>query len=262
MSETILVNIGIAERRVALVRDGRLIDLVVAPAAADPVLGAIYLGRVRRVRPEQGGAFIDIGVSREGFLRARDAGPLAPLHEGKAVIVTVRAAPEGEKGARLSADVSLAGRALTYWPLRRGNAAVEPRAAPAVATALDAEAVRLAAAWRAVVATARSATRPRLLHAPDPVVAAVCDWAVPETIVLIDDGPFHRRLVERCRAAAPELVALLRHVMAPGRLFEDHGIEAEIEAALAPEVPLPSGGRLAIEPTRALTAIDVDGGRT
>ncbi len=133
MAETILVNVGIGEVRIAVADDAGLSHLVIdrRQASDETGVGAIYLARVTSVVPAMEAAFVDIGTERSGFLSAWDARPhdwqdetgqrKAPpigelVHEGQAVMVQATKEPLGDKGARLSTRVSLPGRYLVLVP--------------------------------------------------------------------------------------------------------------------------------------------------
>ena len=106
MPSEILIHAGAGETRAALVEDGVLQSYAVEPVFADgPRLGDIYIGRVTRVMAAMQAAFVAIGAARDGFLALRDAP--APLHEGQAIAVQVTREAAGEKGAKLTAKVSL-----------------------------------------------------------------------------------------------------------------------------------------------------------
>ena len=138
MSETILVNVGIGEVRIATTDEHGLSHLMIdrqGATAAETGVGAIYLGRVASVIPGMEAAFVDIGTERSGFLSAWDARPhdwvdetgqrRAPpiadlVHEGQAVVVQATKEPLADKGARLSTRVSLPGRYLVFVPNAEG----------------------------------------------------------------------------------------------------------------------------------------------
>ncbi len=139
MSKTILINAGAGETRIAVVEDGLLqrFEFERAIGAGDDEherrgghshIGEIILGRVQRVMAATEAAFVDIGLSRAGFLSVRDAAHLAPpdkrtnpsisdcVREGDTVLVQIIKDPIGDKGARLSASPSLPGRFLVLKP--------------------------------------------------------------------------------------------------------------------------------------------------
>src|SRR3954463_6431154 len=129
MTAELLINVGIGETRIALRRDGRLTDLILERGFDRPAgqVGDIICGRVQKVVAAMQAAFVEIGHIRPGFLAlegamvlSRDGGHdiSACLREGEAVLVQVIKDPIGEKGARLSADISLPGRWLVMTPRR------------------------------------------------------------------------------------------------------------------------------------------------
>ncbi|MFZ5836596.1 MAG: Rne/Rng family ribonuclease [Pseudomonadota bacterium] len=144
LNEEVLINAGIGETRVATLVDGRLDQLILERAratlqgrAGHSLLGNIYLGRVQRVLPGMQAAFVEIGLKRAGFLGAREARCLSELPsmqdetlppisqcvtEGQALLVQVVKDPIRDKGARLSANVTLPGRLLVLVPNQDGVA--------------------------------------------------------------------------------------------------------------------------------------------
>ena len=130
MSEDILVNVTPQETRVALVLQGAVQELHVERTLSRGMAGNVYLGKVVRVLPGMQSAFIDIGLERAAFLhvadiwdaRSHDGLPTTPipiermLFDGKSITVQVIKDPIGTKGARLSTQISIAGRMLVYLP--------------------------------------------------------------------------------------------------------------------------------------------------
>ena len=122
-----LINFTPQETRVALVEQGVVQELHVERTASRGIVGNIYLGKVVRVLPGMQSAFIDIGLERTAFLHVADiwsdrqngesARPIERiLAEGQSLMVQVLKDPIGTKGARLSTQISLAGRLLVYLP--------------------------------------------------------------------------------------------------------------------------------------------------
>ena len=127
MSIEFLINFTPQETRVALVEQGVVQELHVERTASRGIVGNIYLGKVVRVLPGMQSAFIDIGLERTAFLHVADiwsdrqngesARPIERiLAEGQSLMVQVLKDPIGTKGARLSTQISLAGRLLVYLP--------------------------------------------------------------------------------------------------------------------------------------------------
>jgi len=326
MSKEVLINAGAGEFRVAIVEDGKLQELFLertiglddgalrkkSGRGGHSLIGNIVLGRVQRVLPGMQAAFVDIGLDRAAFLGAREARCLADLpgfdeermpkitdcvREGEDVIVQVVKDPIGEKGARLSANVTIPGRLLVMVPnqagialsrriddeeerarliaigeqmiAEAGNALISGagfivRSAGIGASQQDfrEDAERLAEAWRPVMVKRQSARAPATLyHDLDPVERTMRDEVDAETDrVFIDDPAAYEAALAYCRRAMPEAVDRIELYEGSELLFESFGIEEEIERLISPRVPLPSGGWITIEGTEALTAIDVNSG--
>jgi len=328
MDKQVLINAGAGEIRVAIVEDDRLQELFLertiglddgAPRkrngdgrSGHSLIGNIVLGRVQRVLPGMQAAFVDVGLDRAGFLGAREARCLADLpgfdderapkigdcvREGEEIVVQVVKDPIGEKGARLSANVTIPGRLLVLVPnqpgialsrriedeaerarlIAMGEAMVAEaggdlvpgagyilRSSTATATLADMkeDAERLAEAWRPVLAKRQSARSPATLyHDLDPVERTMRDEVDAQTArVLIDDGQAFEAARAYCRRAMPQAEARIELFKGPGMLFDLYDLEEEVDRLMNPRVPLPSGGWITIEGTEALTAIDVNSG--
>ena len=135
MSEDILINVTPQETRVAVMHSGVAQELHIERTACRGLVGNIYMGKVARVLPGMQSAFVEIGLERAAFLHVADiweerqtghangeaAKPLPKpiekiLSEGQPLLVQVIKDPIGTKGARLSTQVSIAGRTLVYLP--------------------------------------------------------------------------------------------------------------------------------------------------
>jgi ribonuclease G len=327
MPKEVLINAGAGEIRVALVEDGRLQELALERTVGldeggtrnrsegrvgHSLVGNIILGRVQRVLPGMQAAFVDIGMDRAGFLGAREARCLADLpgfdeerapkigecvHEGEEILVQVVKDPIGEKGARLSANVTIPGRLSVLVPNQPGIALsrriegdeerarmiamghamiaeggdrlvpgagyiLRTAATEATLTDLKEDAERLADAWRPVLAKRQAANSPATLyHDLDPVERTLRDMVRADTVrILIDDAASVAAAKAYCRRAMPESEDRIELFAGPGALFDLYDIEEEIEKLTSPRVPLPSGGWITIESTEALTAVDVNSG--
>ncbi len=133
MSCQLLVSVSLGETRIALRRDGRLIELAVERPEATSLIGNVYLGRVIKVLPGVEAAFVDCGLGRSAFLPACDATPdgldsdphariATCVHEGQTLLVQVIKDPTGDKGARVSTRIALPGRYLVFAPHGTGVA--------------------------------------------------------------------------------------------------------------------------------------------
>lgn len=320
MASEVFINVGPAETRVALIDRERLSELFMERTAqpgdgvragrhGHRLLGNIMLGRVQRVLPGMQAAFVDLGLEKAGFLAAREARCLSDLpsfmdqpcitkcvREGESVVVQVIKDPIGDKGARLSANVTIPGRLVVLVPNQSGVALSrriedegerarltelltdiatnDPRAAAGagyiVRTAalsasrddIASDIARLGDEWRTIQGRRSMAKVPATIYADlDPVERTMRDGVDDETMrVLIDDA----EAVAQARAYAartmPEAVDKIQLFNGPGELFDLYNIEAEIESLLGPRVRLPSGGWITFETTEALTSVDVNSG--
>lgn len=270
MAAEILYSWGPGESRLALVRDGRLADLVLV--RPDLLAGAVVLGRVVEVAPKLGAVFVDIGQDKPAFLQGKG------LTQGASVLAQVKSDAQGGKGATLTTEVSLSGRCLAYSPLRPGLAVsrklseekrdrllerlaplvaedegvvVRTHAASAAEGVLEAELDTLRGQWATIQAGVAQGRMPAVLWRPEPLLRLLADNPGVSRI-LVDDTV----LLNGAKACFAGSVEHYRD----GPLFDLYDVEDAIEAALDPVVPLACGGRVTIEPTAALTAIDVDSG--
>src|SRR3954469_9281197 len=127
MNEQILINVTPQETRVAVTEQGAVQELHIERDSSRGLVGNIYLGRVCRVLPGMQSAFVEIGLPRAAFLHVDDIwstrngnGVERPIEkilgEGQTLLVQVVKDPIGSKGARLSTQISIAGRLLVYLP--------------------------------------------------------------------------------------------------------------------------------------------------
>ena len=133
MSHEILMSVESGLLRIAQVEDGQLVSLQAAPLGTQDderrLVGQIYLGHVERVVGRLQAAFVDIGMQKSGFLGAREARALLPgadrdtpiedcVQDGDTVLVQITRPAQGDKGAQVTADVTLPGRAVVLAPCR------------------------------------------------------------------------------------------------------------------------------------------------
>ncbi|WP_238419063.1 translation initiation factor IF-2 N-terminal domain-containing protein [Gordonia sp. 'Campus'] len=297
--------------QVAVLEDGVLVEHFVTTATSSSMVGNIYLGRVQNVLPGMEAAFVDIGRGRNGVLYAGevnwDAAGLdggsrkieQALKPGDNVLVQVSKDPVGHKGARLTTQISLAGRYLVYVPggsstgisrklpdverkrLKQILAKLVPDEAGVIirtasegvsAEELGADIARLESQWKAIdesVTQAKkggaSAPKP-LYEEPDLLVRVVRDLFNEDFKKLVVEGEKAWNLVEGyVGSVASDLMERVEkfekpHADAPDS-FVVHRIDEQLAKALDRKVWLPSGGTLIIEHTEAMTVVDVNTGK-
>jgi ribonuclease G len=290
--EDILVSVSPGETRVACLDRGRAVELHRFLHGRPTISGNVYLGRITRMVPGLGAAFVEIGAAKAGFLPLpSEADSRQAIHEGARVVVQVTREPERDKGAQLSTTVRIPGRLLVFAPRGDGvhvarrigeetegerlRAAISAFARPgegwiartnavgAGSDELAQEAGTLRELWAGIAVAAARAAPPALLHGePPPIVRVLRDKAgYSLRRLVVDDRRAYAAAEAFLRLYLPSAQAALAYEEGPMPLFEREGVEAEFEAIQHRRVPLPSGGSLIIERTEALWAIDVNTGR-
>jgi ribonuclease E len=292
-------HIVIAEqlRIAAVLTDDRVDELVVAQGRYQ--IGDVYLGTVENVLPGIDAAFVNIGESeKNGFIHITDLGPLR-LKKGGAgitelleprqkVLVQVMKEPTGTKGPRLTGNLTLPGRFLVLQPhgqgvnisrrivgenernrLRALGVLIKPPGA-GLLIRTEAEEVgedlliddleTLLRQWEAIQQAAETATPPVLLNRDEDFVHRVLrDLFKPEVTRVVVESP---EAVARVNAfLGPDQASLdVECFQESTEILEHFRVNAAIRDALRPRVDLPSGGYIIVEPTEALTVIDVNSG--
>jgi ribonuclease E len=277
------------------------------PTGNESIDGNIYYGRVQNVLPGMEAAFIDIGTPKNGVLYRGDVafdkadleGGNKPkieraLKNGQMITVQVTKNPIAHKGARLTQEVSLAGRFLVMVPnepdtygiskrlpdderkrLRKVLDAVRPddaglivRTAAEGATRdeLERDVRRLRNQWEKISALAGQAKQAKLLYQePDLVLRRIREEFTKEYRgIVIDDKELYEEIRGYVEAITPELAERVEYYDAEEEglpIFERFHISEQLLKALDRKVWLPSGGSLIIERTEALTVIDVNTGK-
>ncbi|QCQ93888.1 Rne/Rng family ribonuclease [Rhodococcus sp. SGAir0479] len=299
-----------ASTQVAVLEDGILVEHFVTGSSSPSMVGNVYLGRVQNVLPSMEAAFIDIGRGRNGVLYAGEVNWEAAglggrerkieqaLRPGDQVLVQVSKDPVGHKGARLTTQISLAGRFLVYVPggtstgisrklpdterkrlkeiLREivpADAGVIIRTASEGVSEeeLARDVTRLQTQWETIEEQAtkakegKSGTPQALYEEPDLLVKVVRDLFNEDFSKLVIEGEKAWNTVETyIKTVAPDLLPRVeRHDPEPGSpdVFATHRIDEQLVKALDRKVWLPSGGTLVIDRTEAMTVVDVNTGK-
>ena len=292
-------QIVIAEqlRIAAVLSDERVDELIVAQGRYQ--IGDVYLGTVENVLPGIDAAFVNIGESeKNGFIHVTDLGPLR-LRKGSAgitelleprqkVLVQVMKEPTGTKGPRLTGNLALPGRYLVLQPhglgvniSRRISAEAERNRLRALGVLIkppgagllirtEAEGISeelliddleaLLRQWEAIQQAAETAVPPVLLNRDEDFIHRILrDHMGPDLARVVVDEPAAVSRVGSFLGSELGNVVVECHDEST-ELLEHYKINAAIRDALRPRVDLPSGGYVIIEPTEALTVIDVNSG--
>ena len=318
-SHDILINWTPQETRVALVENGAVQELHIERTLERGRVGNIYAGRVVRVLPGMQSAFVEVGLERAAFLHVADlqvnagqrtggaasrsgtegngaaGGPPLPIEklvfEGQTLVVQVIKDPIGSKGARLSTQISIAGRLLVFLPqddhigisqkigspeLREelrarvqalagdggGGFILRTNAEEASDAELADDIAYLRKTWAAVRERGFKSPAGTLLHQDLNLAERVLrDMVSDETQSVRIDSKLQYELLRRFGAEfTPTSVTKLECYAGERPIFDLHKIDDEIAAALARRVELKSGGYLIIDQTEALTTVDVNTG--
>ena len=285
--------------------DYRIAELYLERRGGRSIVGNIYKGKVDNVLPGLEAAFVDIGLEKNGFLHVDEIvlpGVAAPkrgsgggrkiadlLSPGQEIVVQVVKDPLKTKGARLSMELTIAGRYMVYAPTGEGigvSRRLEDRERERLRR--QTSGIDLGGGGAIIRTAANGAKREdferelKYLHKLHEVlVKRVADTAAPDLVfqeadlsvrvvrdifsaqferAIVDDPLQHKRLVSFFSRTAPELVERVELWDGQEPLFEVYGVDKAIEGVLARRVDLPSGGYLMIDYAEALTVIDVNSG--
>ncbi|AVM61454.1 Rne/Rng family ribonuclease [Actinomyces sp. oral taxon 897] len=293
--------------QIAVLEDGLLVEHYVARRTQSSMVGNVYVGRVQNVLPSMEAAFVDLGKGRNAVLYAGEVNWDAAgmegrprriedaLSSGDPVLVQVTKDPIGHKGARLTSQVTLAGRYLVLVPggtmtgisrklpdterarlkkiLKKvvpddAGVIVRTAAEGASEEQLGADVERLLKQWRTIDKRSQSIFRgsakaPALLKGePELALRVVRDVFNEDFRKLIVSGPeAWRTISEYVSDLSPDLVERLEHWVDPEDVFTAHRIDEQLAKGFDRKVWLPSGGTLVIDRTEAMTVIDVNTGR-
>ena len=298
-----------ATTQVAVLEDGVLVEHFVTNSASASMVGNVYLGRVQNVLPSMEAAFIDIGRGRNGVLYAGEVNWEAAglggnsrkieqaLKPGDQVLVQVSKDPVGHKGARLTTQISLAGRFLVYVPggtstgisrklpdterkrlkeilrdIVPADAGVIIRTASEGVSEeeLARDVTRLQAQWAgieeqaAAADTGKSGNPQALYEEPDMLVKVIRDLFNEDFSKLVIEGEKAHTTVENyINSVAPDLLPRLEKYTPNNGIdvFAARRIDEQLAKALDRKVWLPSGGTLVIDRTEAMTVVDVNTGK-
>ncbi|HZO36309.1 MAG TPA: Rne/Rng family ribonuclease [Solirubrobacteraceae bacterium] len=326
MKKQVLVSVDRGETRVALLeatgaptqggarrtakKDWRVAELYLERRGNRSIVGNIYKGKVDNVLPGLEAAFVDIGLDKNGFLhvdeivlpgvevarRGREGGSGKKIGEllkpGQEIVVQVIKDPLKSKGARLSMELTIAGRYMVYSPtgegigvskrlddkererlrraarllnLEKGGAIIRTAAQGAKREDFERELQYLYKLNEVLEQRVEKAVAPEMVfQEADLSVRVVRDiFSQDFERAIVDDEKQHQRLVSFFSRTAPELVdrVEVHKPRSPKKaLFDEYGVDAVIDGLMGKRVDLPSGGYLLIDYAEALTVIDVNSG--
>ncbi len=299
--------------QIAVLEGRRLIEFSVSRPADDigQIHGNIYLGRVQSVLPGMETAFVDIGTPKNAVLYRGDVhydsdeidtdsegGQSQPriedlLSTNQSILCQVTKNPIGEKGARLTQEVSLAGRFVVLVPNSSGfgiskrlpdaesrrlrsildkarpeghGVIVRTAAEKVTAAEIKRDIARLVGQWNDITKLAAASTAPALLYREPAAPLRLIREELNSDYrgVIIDDRSLHSEVSGYVSSIISPLADRVEYYNADKEklpLFERYYVTEQLKKALEPKVWLPSGGSLIIEHTEALTVVDVNTGK-
>ncbi len=288
--------------QIAVIEDNVLVEHYVARESQVSIIGNVYLGKVQNVLPSMEAAFVDIGAGRNAVLYAGEVdwttlgnGKARKIEDalkpGQTILVQVSKDPIGQKGARLTSQISLPGRFLVLVPngqtsgisrklpdnerarlkallkeVLPENVGVIVRTAAEGATEeqLTRDVTALTARWEDIERKVEAGKAPDLLYSePDLMIKVVRDLFNEDFNGLVVEGDDAWDMIKGyIDHVAPDLAErVTRWSDTDKDAFTSYRLEEQIHKALERKVFLPSGGSLVIDRTEAMTVVDVNTGK-
>lgn len=323
----IIINVTEYESRIAILEEGKLVELLVERPENERIVGNIYKGRVSSVLPGLQAAFVDVGLEKNTFLHYSDVGDFegeGHLHidwhdqddaeddEGKPyrrrkkqlsrrigdlfkrdeeVVVQLIKEPIGDKGPKITTEISIPGRYLVLVPgssgvgiSRKISNWIEKKRLRSIVGKLCPEGFGLIVRtfaegksekdfkadiqfllrmWEKISRRAEKLKAPVLLHRDMEITSSIVrDLLGPEVEeVIVDSKKEFRNIRSYLRMVAPNLLNKVQHYKGSIPLFDRFGIEQQIEKMLDRKVWVKKGAYIVIDQTEALVTIDVNTGK-
>ncbi len=277
----------------ALMEDERAVEFIIHHG--DMLLGDVYLATVENILPSIDAAFVNVGGDKMGFLHSSDVPGKGDLKERlepkQQLVVQIMKEPTGHKGPRVSTNISLPGRFLVMMPESKGisisrkivestersrlKSVVSLIKPPGVGVIIRTEATNqkesditedfetLLERWQNIVSMADTSAAPTLLYRDQDLLYRVIREAVTEDVteIIVDSAFGQQRAQQLLQTWNMDKGVKVTHYQGSQPILVGTGVDKEIKLALQTKVPLPSGGYLYIQPTEALTVVDVNSGK-
>ena len=298
----LLISVDAGEKRVAVLEDDQVAEVYLERPERRSIAGNIYLGVVDNVLPGMEAAFVEIGLEKNGFLYVDEiVGPELEgrksarkiqdlIQKGQTVLVQAVKDPMKTKGARLTTEVSLAGRFVVYVPHseglgvsrrledderarlkailkdcapKEGGVIVRTAAEGASPEDIERDLDFLQRLWKTIEARATASQAPALIYQEAELpLRVVRDLFTGDfEKLLVDHDRTHRRIVGYLKKTSPHMADRVVRWREREPLMDAFGVEREVKSTLSRRVDLPSGGYLIFDYAEAFTVIDVNTGR-
>ena len=306
--EMLIDAVHAEQKRMAIVEDGKLVEFDIQMSFKQPITGNIYKGKVLKVERGLQAAFVNFGVKKDGFLPLRDISPeyftepngknreqgsARPiLKTGQELLVQVLREVSGQKGALLTAYISLPGRYLVLLP-NKGSSGVSRKIEDEgdrkrlkdiveqikkeeglgfiVRTAgmnrtkqeLTRDYQHLLRLWLEIQKKAKAVSAPALIYQEsDFGVRTLRDYFTPEiSTIWVDDLETFKEMRVYSKAIAPRTTKIIQLYKEKTPIFDQYQLEDQIRSIYQERVALKSGGSVIIKPTEAMITIDVNSGK-
>jgi ribonuclease E len=309
MKQEMLINaVHLEQKRMAILEDGKLIEFDIQMSFKQPITGNIYQGVVQKVERGLQAAFVNYGGKKDGFLPLRDVSPdnfpeangregnheagRHTLKVGQEILVQVLREVSGQKGALLTAYISLPGRYLVLLPNKESSGVsrkiedevdrkrlkeiveqikkeeglgfiVRTAGMSRTKQELTRDYQHLLRLWQEIQKKTKSVSAPALIYQEsDFGVRTLRDYFIPEiTEIWVDDPETFKKMRAYCKAIAPRNLKMIQLYKEKTSIFDKFQLEDQIRSIYQDRVNLKSGGYLVIKPTEAMITIDVNSGR-
>lgn len=324
MLKEILIHIEEGKKRVAIIGNGNLDDFLIEVDRYQSILGNVYKGRVESILPSINGAFVNIGQEKNGFLYLTDAvnplieedisGPRKlfdkilnkkkdkqtkrktvpdPLTKGQEVLVQVVKEPFGNKGARLTTHITLAGRFVVYMPFDRhlgvskkiedieerkrlrdifkdltfaknGGFIVRTVSMKQAKHELVRDAKFLFTMWQRIKKLSNQRKSPSLIYKEYDLMWKVVRDFLTEDVdnVIVDSKEEFSKLRKIVNTViGRHMVSKIQYYKDPEPLFDAKKVSTALDEIYDPKVHLKSGAHIVIEQTEGVTVVDVNSGK-
>ncbi len=303
----IIVDVNISENRLALVEKEELVELYIERTSTRRIVGNIYKGRVANVLPGMQAAFVDVGLEKNCFLYIRDALDQDlynkddsyykdicisdVVKQGQEIIVQVIKEPIGDKGARVTTNITLPGRYLVLMPnskyigvsrritssqererLKEETERLIPRNMGLIIRTVaegrseedfNEDIKFLLKLWQKIEKEKKLGYAPRLIYRDFDLISKTIRDSFNKDIdqFIINDKNEYKAALDLADMLSPALKTRISYFDEPIAMFDHYKINSQINKSLNRRVWLKSGGYLIIDTTEALTVIDVNTGK-
>jgi len=291
VSKNIYADISIDEKRVAIVEEGKLVDLHIQRATDRKTVGNIYVGIIQNVLEGINSCFVDLGTGKNGFLPISDY--YGDIRKGEKVVVQIVKEEFQEKGAKITGKISIPGRYLVFMPnegkmgvsrniknvdeRKRLKSLVSGQAPSGTGYVIRSEAegksektvIReakfLKKLWARIqkeIKKAKKKKHPVLVYEESDIVTYAAREFLDENVkqFLINDKLTFKRVASFVKKIFPEYKDKIHLYDSDIPLFERYKLERQIDNLKKRKIDLDCGGYIILEQTEALTAIDVNTG--